>query len=213
MCGQFNEVLLSRAQQEAADIERQGQALRFWSAGEKVRAALEDLGTPTPVHFRLPGSLAGVNAGVQEVLRRIEAERSGEGLEVFHLCHNAPASQGGYAQVFQRLMPLDEHWARIYREEKWPSRCLPLLTLPPDRLFSDLFGQYLFVAFYRAFAQSLASENAARLMAMQAAEKNILEMGEGLQALFREQRQAAITSELLDIISGFEALSGKPDAV
>jgi len=43
-------------------------------------------------------------------------------------------------------------------------------------------------------------------MAMQAAEKNILELQDDLQALFREQRQAGITSELLDIISGFEAL-------
>ncbi len=50
-------------------------------------------------------------------------------------------------------------------------------------------------------------ENAARLMAMQAAEKNIQELEEQLQALFREQRQAGITNELLDIISGFEALS------
>ena len=45
-------------------------------------------------------------------------------------------------------------------------------------------------------------------MAMQAAEKNILETLDDLQALFREQRQAAITAELLDIVSGFEALSG-----
>jgi F-type H+-transporting ATPase subunit gamma len=44
-------------------------------------------------------------------------------------------------------------------------------------------------------------------MAMQAAEKNILELEEELQALFREQRQAGIIGELLDIISGFEALS------
>ena len=43
-------------------------------------------------------------------------------------------------------------------------------------------------------------------MSMQAAEKNILELQDDLQALFREQRQAGITSELLDIISGFEAL-------
>ena len=46
-----------------------------------------------------------------------------------------------------------------------------------------------------------------RLMAMQAAEKNILDLKEELLALFREQRQAAITNELLDIVSGFEALS------
>ena len=73
-------------------------------------------------------------------------------------------------------------------------------------MFAHLFRQYLFISFYRAFAQSLAGENAARLMAMQAAEKNIIELQDDLQARFREQRQAAITSELLDIISGFEAL-------
>ena len=50
-------------------------------------------------------------------------------------------------------------------------------------------------------------------MAMQAAEKNILERKEALQALFREQRQASITSELFDIISGFEALSDDVSAV
>ncbi len=50
-------------------------------------------------------------------------------------------------------------------------------------------------------------------MAMQAAKKNIIEFEEELQALFREQRQAGITSELLDIISGFEALSDENVAI
>ena len=82
-----------------------------------------------------------------------------------------------------------------------------MVGLPHDEMFSHLIRQYLFVSFYRAFAQSLASENAARLIAMQAAEKNISELEEKLQASFREQRQASITNELFDIISGFEALS------
>lgn len=46
-----------------------------------------------------------------------------------------------------------------------------------------------------------------RLAAMQAAEKNIFEMEETLQGKFRETRQNAITAELLDIVSGFEALT------
>jgi F-type H+-transporting ATPase subunit gamma len=85
------------------------------------------------------------------------------------------------------------------------------MGLSQDEMFTHLLHQHLFVSFYRAFAQSMAGENAARLIAMQAAEKNILEMEEELLALFREQRQASITNELLDIVSGFEALSeGKP---
>jgi F-type H+-transporting ATPase subunit gamma len=52
----------------------------------------------------------------------------------------------------------------------------------------------------------LASENAARLAAMQAAEKNIEERLTVLNAEYRQQRQNVITGELLDIVSGFEAL-------
>jgi F-type H+-transporting ATPase subunit gamma len=55
--------------------------------------------------------------------------------------------------------------------------------------------------------ESLAAENASRLAAMQAAERNIDERLRELIKRFNQQRQTAITSELLDIVSGFEALT------
>ncbi len=58
-------------------------------------------------------------------------------------------------------------------DRPWPSRVLPTFTMARPRLVYALLGQYLFVSLYRALAESLASENAARLAAMQAAEKNI----------------------------------------
>jgi F-type H+-transporting ATPase subunit gamma len=76
-----------------------------------------------------------------------------------------------------------------------------------DRLFSCLVRQYLFVVLARAFAESLASENASRLAAMQSAERNIAERFDELQAQVHQQRQMAITGELLDIVAGFAALS------
>ena len=82
----------------------------------------------------------------------------------------------------------------------------------PDRLFSALVRQYLFVSLYRAYTESMASENGARLSSMQAAEKNIQERLEELTAMHRQQRQESITSELLDIVSGFEALKEEPSA-
>jgi F-type H+-transporting ATPase subunit gamma len=78
-----------------------------------------------------------------------------------------------------------------------------------EALFSSLVREYLFVSLYRAFAESLASENASRLASMQAAEKNIEERLRELSAQYHQQRQMSITSELLDIVSGFEALTGK----
>jgi F-type H+-transporting ATPase subunit gamma len=70
-----------------------------------------------------------------------------------------------------------------------------------------LIGEYLFVALFRAFASSMAAENAARLASMQRAEKNIEETKEELTRTFHTMRQNTISEELFDVISGFEALT------
>ena len=75
-----------------------------------------------------------------------------------------------------------------------------------ERIFRSMIREYLFVSVYRAFANSLASENASRLAAMQNAEKNIEERLEELHVQFHRQRQMTITEELLDIVAGFEVL-------
>ena len=72
-----------------------------------------------------------------------------------------------------------------------------------------LIREYLFVTLFRAFAESLASENAARLASMQIAERNIEDRLKELSSEFSQSRQSMITSELLDIVSAFEALKGK----
>ena len=92
------------------------------------------------------------------------------------------------------------------------SRSLPTFTADWHRLFSALIRQHLFVALYRALAESLASENAARLASMQAAERNIEEHLAGLTARYHQERQESITAELLDIVAGFETLEGEKAA-
>ena len=76
-----------------------------------------------------------------------------------------------------------------------------------DALLSALVQQHLFVALHRAIAQSLVAENASRLAAMHAAERNIDERLHVLRGQFHRERQAALTTELLDIVSGYEALT------
>ena len=70
-----------------------------------------------------------------------------------------------------------------------------------------LIREYLFVSLFRACAESLASENASRLAAMQRADKNIDELLEHLNGTFHRLRQSGIDEELFDVTSGFEALS------
>ncbi len=207
MCGQFNEILISHAVKEAKRLKGKDLDLTFWSLGEKISRSLEDREYSIGNHFSLAESLSGINDQVQVVIQQIESWRVSRRLEYFYVCHNILTKIGGYKQIFYRLLPLDKEWADQYTAKKWPSRCLPQMDLPQQEMFTYLFRQYLFISLYRAFVQSLAGENLARLMAMQAAEKNIQEMEEDLLVLFRAQRQAGITNELLDISSGFEALS------
>ena len=83
-----------------------------------------------------------------------------------------------------------------------------MFTQDWDTLFLALLREYLFVSIYRAFTESLASENASRLASMQNAEKNIQEHLEEIHMAYHRQRQMTITEELLDIVSGYEAMKG-----
>jgi hypothetical protein len=72
-----------------------------------------------------------------------------------------------------------------------------------------LIREYFFVSLFRACAESLASENASRLAAMQRAEKNIDELQEELNRTFHRLRQSSIDEELFDVFSGFEILASQ----
>ena len=70
-----------------------------------------------------------------------------------------------------------------------------------------LVREYLFVSLFRACTESLSSENASRLAAMQRAEKNIDELLDDLNQTFHRLRQSSIDEALFDVASGFESLA------
>lgn len=123
-----------------------------------------------------------------------------------HLFYNRPPSGAAYTPVDQRLLPLDETWRRTLSELPWPTRNLPEV-MGGTATLRALIREYLFVSLFRACAESLASENASRLAAMQRADKNIDELLQDFTRTFHRLRQNSIDEELFDLISGFEALS------
>ena len=86
----------------------------------------------------------------------------------------------------------------------------PLKAPVGKNILSRMIREYLVVSLFKACAESLASENASRLAAMQRAERNINERVDELRTAFNQNRQSSIDEELFDVISGFEALS--PDS-
>jgi F-type H+-transporting ATPase subunit gamma len=90
-------------------------------------------------------------------------------------------------------------------------RSPPLHHLAPDALLQRLASEYLFAEITRAVMESLASENGARLRVMETANHNIDDKLEGLRRSENALRQEAITSELLDVVTGSEAILGSGD--
>jgi F-type H+-transporting ATPase subunit gamma len=105
------------------------------------------------------------------------------------------------------LLPLDAQWQNDLAKQTWPTGKLPEIVGGDTLTLRALIREYLFISLFRACAESLASENASRLAAMERADRNIDELLEDLQRTFRRLRQSGIDEELFDVISGFEALA------
>ena len=206
MCGSLNEQVVSHAVETLRPEKNASDEIPVVCAGERASGILEDSGFEPAETWELPGSVASITSRVQDVLLKIEQWRERKGVDHVMLFHARQESRAGYKPHTVHLLPIDARWLQVRKKQKWESRSLPFFTLPPDTLFSALIREYLFMAVFRAYVESMASENAARLAAMQGAEKNIEELMDDLNGTYHRLRQMSITEELLDIVSGFEAL-------
>jgi F-type H+-transporting ATPase subunit gamma len=112
--------------------------------------------------------------------------------------------QGSAATVERRpLFPLD---FTAFAVE--PQHLPPLHNLTPAALLEKLVGEYIFALLTEAATESLASENAARFGAMEAAHRNVANKLEELRREAHQVRQDEITTELLDVVTGAEAIQG-----
>jgi F-type H+-transporting ATPase subunit gamma len=199
LAGRFNEQIVSFVLE---DDQEPGSLIL--AIGEQVINRLQGAGITPARELHMPGSISAITPFVQSLLEEIEQLRLKEDIEKVVLYFNRPRT-ASFSPVAETMLPVDLENLRETRL-KWQSRSLPTFTMPAGRLLSALLRQYFIVSLYRACALSLAAENTSRLAAMQAAEKNINERLDQLKVVYQHERQAAITEELLDIISGFRAV-------
>lgn len=107
------------------------------------------------------------------------------------------------------LMPLGTEWMERLKKRGWPGRNLPTYTLPPAKIYSALLKERLLIELSTAITEALSAEHHMRLTTMQAAEKNIDENLETMNLQYQQMRQENITTELLDVVNGAEAMRKK----
>jgi F-type H+-transporting ATPase subunit gamma len=204
LVGQFNDVVADYAIKTLAALPGKPEV---WAVGERVHARLADGGLPPVGRFAVPNSVKAITPLVGQIQIESEAHRAkGEYARVY-VFHNRPKSGALYEPVSQRLLPLDAQWLQGLAKVPWPTGNLPEVMGGGTATLRALIREYLFISLFRACAESLASENASRLAAMQRADKNIDELLEQLKGTFHRLRQDGIDEELFDVIAGFEALS------
>lgn len=205
LVGQFNDAVVDFAIETLSSLP--GHSV-VWAVGERIHARLVDAGLVTMGLFDVPNSVKAIAPLVGQIQVDTEANRIIGDDASTYVFHNQPQSAGMYAPVSQQLLPLDAQWQHRLANVRWPTEQLPEVIRDGNRTLRLLVREYLFISLFRACAESLASENASRLTAMQRADRNIGELLESLRGTFHRSRQSAIDEELFDVLAGFEALNG-----
>jgi F-type H+-transporting ATPase subunit gamma len=206
MCGQFNEQIVNYAH-ESEEIKPEKTAII--AVGIRVLNSLDNINLTADEYLSLPSSVNAITPLVQNIVLQLEKWLNERQIGRIVLYYNELVRSSTYNPKRLQILPLDSLWLKKLKSQPWETKNLPTFKSKPNQLFSLLIEEYLFVSLYCACANSLASENASRLSAMQVAEKNIGDRLEELNMEYQLDRQTTITSELLDIVSGFEALTSK----
>jgi F-type H+-transporting ATPase subunit gamma len=201
LVGQFNDRLSEYVQTK---LDALPGTKTLWAVGERVCGRLTDAGFTVEKTFDVPGAITSITSLVGQILTESVINRKqGEFLPLF-IFHNRPQSGTVYEPVSQQLLPLDAVWQRSLAQADWPTGNLPeIITDKTAPVLRALIREYLFISLFKACAESLASENASRLAAMQRAEKNIDDLLEDLKQTSHTLRQSSIDEELFDVIAGY----------
>ncbi len=187
--GGFNERLLERAEA----VRQPGQSLVV--IGSRGAALAAERGLDVAYSFAMATHVGGVLGVTRRAAEHLTAVARADAV------FGSYRRGGNYEVTVQQILPLDP--ALLEGSQR---RSPPLHHLAPLDLLQRLGSEYLFAEITRAVMESFASENAARLRVMEAGDRSIGDKLDGLNRRENALRQEAITTELLDVVTGSEAI-------
>lgn len=217
LCGGFNGNLVRMARLEIRRLENEGKTIKIVTVGRKARDLLKRTHGSKIAH-----SFTGLGAGKQlsfaeanEVTQYILDQFTAGGFDVCTLIYNNFKSVLTQTPRAQQLIPFkmvepeqandNAKNAKPAPKEEGP---ISPYTFEPEEeeILGKLLPRNLGVQIFRALLDSAAGEQAARMTAMDNATRNAGDMIKRLTLQYNRARQAAITKELIEIISGAEAV-------
>jgi F-type H+-transporting ATPase subunit gamma len=203
LCGAFNSNLLRAANTHINELKKEGFEVSISSVGRKARDFFKRR------NIQLRNSWTGVSGKIsyssaQEVAADVVENYTNENIDEVVLIYNEFKTVVAQKVIITRLLPLAPIEAT---EETLPGYNM-LFEPSKQAIFSQLVPKNVEIQIFRALLESQASEEAARMSAMENATKAANDMIGSLTLQFNKARQASITKELMDIVGGVEALKG-----
>jgi F-type H+-transporting ATPase subunit gamma len=207
LCGAFNTNINKAAEAFWREKESQGVEVQFATVGRRSRDYLRRRRAPVLTDFE--GVWDSLNMEqARGIARALLAPFLRREFDSIYLIYNEFKSAMTQYLTRDRLLPLAEPEVAQASDDAPEAQGSAEYIFEPDRasLFERLVPMYVEITILRALYESMASELGARMTAMDAATKNAKDMIGRLTLQYNRQRQAVITTELIEIVGGAEAL-------
>ena len=204
LAGGFNSNIVRAARRKAEALTAEGKQVYFYLVGRKGKAVIGRLYPKQIVHQHDTSAIKPVSfADAQEIARDVIDRYLTDGIDVVHLFYARFRSALVQEPVGQQIIPVPP-----VEEGAVQSASLAAVEYEPDQdeILAALLPRNVAVQIFRALLENAASEQGSRMTAMDNATRNAGDMINKLSIKYNRQRQAAITTELVEIISGAEAL-------
>jgi F-type H+-transporting ATPase subunit gamma len=203
LCGGFNSNIAKLARQKAEELRGKGKTVKVLTVGKKGRDALKrDLGDLFVGHVDLSEVKRIGYANAQDIAKDILSRFDGAEFDVATIFYSKFVNVVTQVPTAQQIIPAS------FEDDAAGDDSGAIFDYEPseEAILADLLPKGVATAIFSALLENGASEQGARMSAMDNATRNAGEMIDKLTIQFNRSRQAVITNELIEIISGAEAL-------
>ena len=202
LCGGFNNNIC-RFAEKLYHLRKADEEMDFFFIGRKAKNYFKFRNiTPVEEVFNLDRELSYPLAGkIAQKLMESFTKGQYEGIYFIYNSFKSVISQKTVKEIF---LPVDLSKATLSEQSRFSKDLI--FETSPQELLKNLIQKHFTVQVYRAMCESLAGEYGARMTAMESASKNAGDIISKLTLTFNKMRQSAITTELIEVSSGAEAL-------
>jgi F-type H+-transporting ATPase subunit gamma len=204
LCGGLNTNVLRMVTQKSRELEQAGHKIEAVAIGNKGLGFLNRVGVPVVAHATQIGDTPHLDKLIGPVKVMLDAYQEGK-LDAVYLCYTKFINTMRQEPQVEQLLPLASDKMQADKgTHSWDYLYEP----DPAVVIDELLVRYVEALIYQAVAENLASEQSARMVAMKAASDNAGNVIGELKLVYNKTRQAGITKELSEIVSGAAAAAG-----